>query len=154
MIQPSSSTFLTQARFFFELEHRLGAFIDRKVLWIVHLGGFFDRPSPKERMLLMPVSQRILLVILFFEIRLLLRSLKPYVHSTWQHKSLIADICCRAQWLSRVISWILSSEEDVQVAQNDTTSILKTLTEVYSALQRWSLFPQKVKSPSLHTHSR
>jgi hypothetical protein len=86
MTQPSSSTFLTQARFFFELEHRLGVFIDRKVLWIVHLGVFFDQPFPKERMLLMPVSQRILLVILFFEIRLLLRSLKPYVHSTWQHK--------------------------------------------------------------------
>jgi hypothetical protein len=34
--QLSSTSFLAQARFFFELEHRLGAFIDRKVPCISH----------------------------------------------------------------------------------------------------------------------
>ena len=57
----------------------------------------------------------------------------------------IADTCCRAQWLSRVISWTLTSEEDLQVMQNDTTSVLETLSETYKALQQWSLVPQKVK---------
>lgn len=51
--------------------------------------------------------------------------------------------------MSRVISWTLTSEEDIQVAQNDTTSILEKLNEIYSALQRWSLAPQKVKSHPL-----
>ena len=62
---------------------------------------------------------------------------------------LIADPRGRAQWLSRVISWTLTSEEDIQVAQNDTTSILEKLNEIYSALQRWSLVPHKVKSHPL-----
>ena len=61
--------------------------------------------------------------------------------------SLIADTLCRAQWLSRIISWVLSSEEDVKVPQNDTSLIRETLAEIYSALQQWSLevVPQKVK---------
>src|SRR6266478_5259374 len=58
---------------------------------------------------------------------------------------LITDTCSRAQWLSRIISWVLSSEEDVHVPQNDTTPILETLAEIYSGLQQWSLVPQKVK---------
>lgn len=37
-------------------------------------------------MLLIPVAQRTLLVILFLEIRLFLRSLKPYVHFPPQHE--------------------------------------------------------------------
>lgn len=99
----SSPAFLAQARFFFALEHRLGAFLDGK-----------------ERTLFVPVTQRILLVILFFEVRLLTGSLKP------------------AQWLSRVMSWILSSEEDTRAAQNDIVTIHKALVEIYSSLQRWS----------------
>ncbi|KAH9960690.1 hypothetical protein BC827DRAFT_1268087 [Russula dissimulans] len=126
---PSSSTFLARARFFFELERRLGAFIVTKVSCVFHLSVFINQPSPKERMLLIPVPQRILLVILFLEIRLLVRSLKP------------------AQWLSSVISWALSSEEDIQVAQNDTRSILATFNEIYSALQQWSFVSQKRNGP-------
>lgn len=38
-------------------------------------------------MFLLPVAQRTLLVILFLEIRLFLRSLKPYVHFSPQSKS-------------------------------------------------------------------
>ncbi|KAH9003355.1 hypothetical protein EDB86DRAFT_3073128 [Lactarius hatsudake] len=99
----STPAFLTQARFFFAFEHRLGAFLDGK-----------------ERTLLIPVVQRILLVILFFEIRLLVGSLKP------------------AQWLSRVMSWILSSEEDTRTAQSDIITIHEALADIYSSLQRWS----------------
>ncbi|KAI0300139.1 hypothetical protein B0F90DRAFT_1817733 [Multifurca ochricompacta] len=87
---PSGSAFLAQARFFFALEYRLGAFLDGK-----------------ERTLLIPTAQRTLLVILFFEIRLLLLSLKP------------------AQWLASVVSWVASSEEGRQVAQDDVTTVLK-----------------------------
>ncbi|KAH9171401.1 hypothetical protein EDB89DRAFT_2179290 [Lactarius sanguifluus] len=99
----STPAFLTQARFFFAFEHRLGAFLDGK-----------------ERTLLIPVVQRILLVILFFEVRLLVGSLKP------------------AQWLSRVMSWILSSEEDTRAAQSDIITIHEALADIYSSLQRWS----------------
>lgn len=116
---PSSSTFSAHARFFFDLEHRLGAFIEKK-----------------ERMLLIPVAQRIFLVILFLEIRLLVCSLKP------------------AQWLSPVISWVLSSEEDLQVPQNDTALILESLTEIYSAIQQWSLVSQKRTSASILSPSK
>jgi len=46
--------------------------------------------------------------------------------------------------MSRIISWVLSSEED---PQNDTALVLETLTEVYSAIQQWSRVSQKVKLP-------
>ena len=101
-------------------------------------------------MLLIPVPQRILLVILFLEIRLFLRSLKPYDHfPRYPTQSLIADARDRTQWLSRVISWTLSSEEDLEAAQNNTSLILETLNEIYNALKRWSLVSQKVKPPPL-----
>lgn len=68
--------------------------------------------------------------------------------------SIISDIHCRAQWLSRIISWVLSSKEDIQVPQNNTTPILETITEIYGALQQWALVPQKVKShPSVITRA-
>jgi hypothetical protein len=60
---------------------------------------------------------------------------------------------CRAQWLPRVILWVLSYEEDLQVPQNDTALILETITEIYSAVQQWSHVPQKVKFPPLPTYS-
>ncbi|KAH8987795.1 hypothetical protein EDB92DRAFT_2013926 [Lactarius akahatsu] len=81
----STPAFLTQARFFFAFEHRLGAFLDGK-----------------ERTLLIPGS------------------LKP------------------AQWLSRVMSWILSSEEDTRAAQSNIITIHEALTDIYGSLQRWS----------------
>jgi hypothetical protein len=64
-------------------------------------------------------------------------------------QTLIADPHGRGQWLPRVISWTLTSEVDIQVAQNDTTSILEKLNEIYSALQRWSHVPQKARSQPL-----
>jgi hypothetical protein len=54
----------------------------------------------------------------------------------------------RAQWLPRIISWVVSSE-DVRSAHHDSTSVLEILTEVYGALQRSSFETQKVKSCSL-----
>src|SRR6266852_4215224 len=98
-------------------------------------------------MLLIPVAQRILLVILFLEIRLLVRSLKPWVPSRCSIP-LITNTRCRAQWLSRIIVWVLSSEEDLQVPQNNTALILESLSEIYSAVQQWSRVPQKVKFPT------
>jgi hypothetical protein len=53
----------------------------------------------------------------------------------------------RAQWLPRIISWVVSSE-DVRSAQHDSTSVLEILTDVYGALQRSSFDTQKVKSCS------
>ncbi|KAI9457584.1 hypothetical protein BJY52DRAFT_1187192 [Lactarius psammicola] len=96
----STPAFLAQARFFFALEHRLGAFLDGK-----------------ERTLLVPVAQRILLVILFFEVRLLVGSLKP------------------AQWLSRVMSWIINSEEDTRFTSAVVTDPAKGSTRTYSRLR-------------------
>lgn len=67
--------------------------------------------------------------------------------------TMITDTRCRAQWLSRTISWVLSSEEDLQAPQNDTALILETLSEIYSTIQQWSPVPQKVKFPLLLTNS-
>jgi hypothetical protein len=103
-------------------------------------------------MLLIPVARRILLVILFLEIRLLLRSLKPWVHPRCSI-TLITDTRRSAQWLSRIILWVLSSKEDLQVPQNDTALILETLTQIYSASQQWSRVPQKVKFSLILTYS-
>ncbi len=67
---------------------------------------------------------------------------------------MITDTRRRAQWLSRIISWVLSFKDDLQVPQNNTTPILEALTEICSSLQQWSLVPQKVKfSPFLLTHT-
>jgi hypothetical protein len=65
---------------------------------------------------------------------------------------LITDTRCRAQWLSRIILWVLSYEQDLQVPQNDTALVLETLTEIYSAVQQWSRVPQKVNFPPLLTY--
>jgi len=46
--QPSSSTFLAQARFFFDLEHRLGAFIDKKVRAVLIWAGLLTNCSPRS----------------------------------------------------------------------------------------------------------
>ncbi|KAI9507284.1 hypothetical protein F5148DRAFT_1285409 [Russula earlei] len=123
---PSSSTLLSQARFFFELEQRLGAFIVSKVSCVSHLSVFIVQST-------------------------LQGTHGPYTSAPEDFTGYpifgnSAAFAFLETWLSRVISWIHSSEEDTQVPQNDPTSFLATLTEIYSALQQWSFMPQKRKS--------
>ena len=65
--------------------------------------------------------------------------------------TLVTDTRYRAQWLSRIISWVL--KEDLQVQQGDTALVLETLSEIYSAIQQRSRVPQKVKFPPLLTYT-
>ncbi|KAI0066892.1 hypothetical protein BV25DRAFT_1820006 [Artomyces pyxidatus] len=105
----------TKARFFFTLEHRLGLLLEAK-----------------ERVARIPMSQRILFSVLFFEIRILLRSLKS------------------AQWLARIAGWVADIREEGFGDQEDSSSAaIVKLTSLYMASKDGPRLLQKRRSAFL-----
>ncbi|KAI0032411.1 hypothetical protein K488DRAFT_19827, partial [Vararia minispora EC-137] len=93
--------FAAQARFLFALDNRLGAVL-----------AATDTSSP------LPSAQRVVLVTLFLEIRLFIRSLKS------------------AQWLPRVLAWV-TVDSGVAEDDNAADAVATRLATVYTEAQTW-----------------
>ena len=94
------------------LESRLGVLLDAKV----HLKKVTNIPMPtaelsqQERSTLVPFSQRGLYCMLFHEMRLITRSLKPYVVHPCLIPPMLIPLCSRP-WVSRVLQWVTQWHE-------------------------------------------
>ncbi|THH18726.1 hypothetical protein EW146_g2314 [Bondarzewia mesenterica] len=107
--------FAAQTGFFFALDHQIGVLIEAK-----------------ERTILVPEAQRIVLCVLLFEIRLLLRSLKP------------------ARWLLRVVSWVVDDKQIFSGPEDeDTSAIISKLASLYAGAQEKGRVAPKVHRASI-----
>ncbi|KAI0041863.1 hypothetical protein FA95DRAFT_1500866 [Auriscalpium vulgare] len=114
--QSGADAMLTaKARFFFALEYKLGNLLEAK-----------------ERSSSTPVTQRIMLSVLFYEIRVLLRSLK------------------QAPWLSRLVRWVVDASTEVdEITDEDPPLAFMRMASMYTAAQETPRTTQRRQSAFL-----
>ncbi|KAI0319315.1 hypothetical protein OF83DRAFT_1055215 [Amylostereum chailletii] len=109
-----TSILTAKARFFFALEHKVGAAL-----------------SAMEKSATLPESQRILLTVLFLQVRLFVRSLKA------------------ALWLPRVIAWTTRQDIQDSPSQTDETATeIAKLSWFYTEAQEASHATSKARNGS------
>jgi hypothetical protein len=131
------------------LESRLAVLLEAKVCFkqVTKVSMPIAQPRRQEKSTLVLFSQRGLYCMLFYEMRLITRSLKPWVVHLYL-VSLVLIFPCRSPWVSRVLQWVTQWHEGYEGSistQEEVELMVSKLLALYSTAELGSQPNAKVR---------